>query len=65
MDKVYWTTKNGNKIDIDKMDVDHLRNCLKMIVRKSKINKAFEEYKKTKIRDLQNDEPYCDDWMWK
>ena len=64
MDKVYWITKNGNKIDIDKMDVDNLRNCLKMIVRKSKINKDFEEYKKTRIRDLQNDEPYCDDWLW-
>jgi hypothetical protein len=32
-DKVYWTTKAGDQIDIDKMDIDHLRNALKMIVR--------------------------------
>ena len=35
---VYWTQKNGVKIDIDTMDIQHLRNTLKMIVRNS--NKA-------------------------
>ena len=30
---IYWTTKNGNKIDIDDMSVDHLRNVLKMLVK--------------------------------
>lgn len=35
MEKVYWTTKSGQKIDIDEMSVDHLRNTLKMIVRQS------------------------------
>lgn len=30
---IYWTMKNGQKIDIDTMDVNHLRNTLKMIVR--------------------------------
>jgi len=25
--------KNGSKIDVDDMDVDHLRNTLKMIIR--------------------------------
>jgi len=33
MKPVYWTMKNGTKIDIDKMTVEHLRNTLKMIVR--------------------------------
>lgn len=33
MTKVYWTMHNGEKIDIDKMDTNHLRNTLKMIVR--------------------------------
>jgi len=34
--KVYWTQNNGVKIDIDTMDIQHLRNTLKMIVRNSK-----------------------------
>jgi len=36
MAKEYWTTKSGRKIDIDIMDIDHLRNTLKMIVRQNK-----------------------------
>ena len=31
--KVYWTMKNGQQIDVDKMDINHLRNTLKMIMR--------------------------------
>jgi hypothetical protein len=30
---VYWTMKNGQKIDVDIMDVQHLRNTLKMIIK--------------------------------
>ena len=33
MEKVYWTMKNGQKIDVDTMDITHLRNTLKMIIR--------------------------------
>ena len=40
--KVFWTTKAGDKIDIDKMDVDHLRNALKMIVRNWEARKNLE-----------------------
>jgi hypothetical protein len=32
-DKIYWTMKNGQKIDVDTMDLTHLRNTLKMIIR--------------------------------
>lgn len=32
-EKVYWTMKNGQKIDVDAMDINHLRNTLKMIIR--------------------------------
>jgi hypothetical protein len=32
MEKTYWTTKDGRKIDVDTMDVQHLRNTLKMII---------------------------------
>ena len=33
MRKYYWTMKNGQKINVDDMDVNHLRNTLKMILR--------------------------------
>lgn len=34
-DPVFWKMRNGELIDIDKMDIDHLRKALKMIVRNS------------------------------
>ena len=37
--KTYWTMKNGNKIDIDEMDINHLRNTLKMLVRNTEKKK--------------------------
>ena len=33
MEKVYWTMKNGQQIDVDQMEINHLRNTLKMIIR--------------------------------
>ena len=44
-DKVYWTTKDSRKISVDDMDVTHLRNTLKMIIRNSqrvKTPRAFQ-----------------------
>jgi hypothetical protein len=32
-DKVYWTMKDGRKINVDDMDMNHLRNALKMLIR--------------------------------
>ncbi len=29
----YWITKSGEKINVDEMDITHLRNALKMIIR--------------------------------
>ena len=29
----YWTTKDGRKLNLDDMDENHLRNCLKLIIR--------------------------------
>lgn len=49
MSKVYWTMKNGKKIDVDTMSENHLRNTLKMIIRNNRktsecnINKRFIE----------------------
>lgn len=46
--KYYWITKNGEKIDVDEMSIDHLRNVLKLILRRKeqeqKQNDAFDEY---------------------
>lgn len=32
-EKVYWKMRNGNLIDIDDMDIEHLRNTLKLVLR--------------------------------
>lgn len=30
---VYWKMRNGKLISVDEMDINHLRNVLKMIIR--------------------------------
>ena len=50
MKKYYWTMKNGQKIDIDLMDENHLRNTLKMILRNIENAEAKErEIRKTRF----------------
>jgi len=34
---VYWTMRNGQKINVDDMDVNHLRNTLKMLIRAKQV----------------------------
>jgi len=31
--KVYWKMRNGELIDVDNMDINHLRNTLKLVLR--------------------------------
>ena len=51
MKKYYWTMKNGQKIDIDLMDENHLRNTLKMIMRNIENAEAKErEIRKTRFK---------------
>jgi hypothetical protein len=38
MKNYYWKTKDGQKINIDDMDINHLRNALKMIIRNIEAN---------------------------
>lgn len=48
MSKVYWTQRDGTRIDVDTMDIKHLRNTLKMIIRnnnQARIAKANEKPK--------------------
>ena len=33
--KYYWTMKDGNKIDVDDMTESHVRNVLKLILKRS------------------------------
>lgn len=42
--KYYWTTKEGKKVDVDEMSIEHLRNVLKLYLKYSyqKKNKVFE-----------------------
>lgn len=70
MKKYYWTMKNGQKIDVDLMDENHLRNTLKMILRNIENAEAKErEIRKTRfelngdiaqdhIAQMENEEYY-------
>lgn len=40
---VYWKMRNGKLISVDEMDINHLRNTLKMILRNRE--KALEQVK--------------------
>lgn len=35
-----WTTREGKKINVDDMDINHLRNSLKMCMRNIKVLRA-------------------------
>ncbi len=41
MTNYYWTMKDGKKINVDDMDITHLRNTLKMILRNVEAQKAL------------------------
>lgn len=70
--KYYWEMKDGNKIDVDKMTKNHLRNVLKMIMRnQEKLTSGVVPFSNRGIDAItggaigENSESYCDDWMWK
>lgn len=47
---VYWKMRNGKLISIDDMDINHLRNVLKMIIRnREKAIKTLEAKAKPKV----------------
>jgi len=54
----YWKQRNGVLISIDDMDVNHLRNTLKMIVNNSNKHKVKVIIKKQEFKlngDIAND----------
>ncbi len=59
---ILWTMKNGNKIDIDDMTIQHLRNVLKMIVIKNKsIQKKYPKWynEEDSFNYLENNDLKC------
>lgn len=55
-EKIYWKMRNGNLIDIDDMDIEHLRNTLKLVLRNREtvIKRIVESKSKRKFK-LQGD----------
>jgi len=70
MREYYWTMKNGQKINVDEMDLQHLRNTLKMILRrvealeqKEKAKPKFElrgEIAQDHVAQMEDEEYYMD-----
>lgn len=58
---IYWKMRNGELISIDDMDINHLRNTLKMIIRNCK--KAKTKVKFQLNGDMANEfhESYLSD----
>jgi mannitol-specific phosphotransferase system IIBC component len=55
MRKYYWTMANGQQIDVDHMDITHLRNTLKMILRNVEAKRAQEASRKKHHIQLNGD----------
>lgn len=55
-EKVYWKMRNGNLISVDDMDIEHLRNTLKLVLRNREtvIKRIVESKSKHKFK-LQGD----------
>lgn len=53
MRKYYWTMANGQQIDVDHMDITHLRNTLKMILRNVEAQRALIAQQSRKKHHIQ------------
>ena len=43
MNIIYWTMRDGKKISVDDMDINHLRNTLKMLIRAKRAQSVPKE----------------------
>jgi hypothetical protein len=50
METIYWTMKNGQKINVDDMDENHLRNTLKLIIRTAEARAKAKQIAESKFR---------------
>ena len=70
---VYWKQRDGKSISIDDMDINHLRNVLKMIIRNSQkvqsthnskqslgMSNIDRRFKEDEINDIEYDDVGCD-----
>ena len=51
---VYWKMRNGKLISVDDMDINHLRNVLKMIIRNNQKVQNNCPYNITQALDMEN-----------
>jgi hypothetical protein len=58
---VFWKMRNGKLISVDDMDINHLRNILKMIVNNSNKHKKKAEFKLNGDMANQFHESYMSD----
>ena len=59
---VYWTMRNGQKISVDDMDEQHVRNSLKMVLRKLAKAKAELMTKPVKSREVTLNGDMAQQW---
>ena len=60
---VYWKMRNGKLVSIDDMDINHLRNVLKMIVKNSNKRKAKSEIANNGLgKNFNDDESKGNQW---
>lgn len=56
---VYWKMRNGELISVDDMDINHLRNTLKIIIRNSKRvpkqDNFLANFMEEAIQEIEND----------
>jgi hypothetical protein len=46
---VFWTMKNGQEINVDDMDINHLRNTLKLLIKNQTTLKKRKEPKRKRF----------------
>ena len=62
MDTIYWTMRNGQKIDVDTMDIQHLRNTLKMLIKAKREQSVPKSFKMNgEIAQDNNDQGYINE----
>ena len=61
-DNEYWTMGNGQKISVDDMDEQHVRNALKMVLRKLAKAKTELKAKSVKSREITLNGDMAQQW---
>ena len=62
MQEEYWTTKDGKKIAVGDMDEQHVRNALRMVLRKKR---EWFEKNQDVIDEINSNFGTCEWWYYK